>query len=242
MIIKPIKTRVFQEGDDLVAFITDYFKKLSEKSVVVITSKIVALAEKRTALAGSKKAKEALIRKESDWAIQTKYTWLTVKDGMVMAAAGIDESNADGKCILLPKDSYGSAEKIRTALRRIFKVRDLAVLITDSRIMPLRAGITAVATGYAGFSGIRDYRGSPDIFGRIMKISRTNIADSLATAAVIEMGEGSEQRPLALITGASNIEFRNNIDRHEVEIDITDDMYAPFFKSARFKKKYKKNN
>src|SRR3989338_2500323 len=106
MIILPIKTRVFQEGNDLFAFITGYFRKLREKSVVVVTSKIVALAEKRTAVAENIQTKEKLIRAESEFAMPTKYVWLTVKDGMVMASAGIDESNANGKFILLPKNSF----------------------------------------------------------------------------------------------------------------------------------------
>jgi len=75
MIIHPIKTRVFQEGDDLFAFITDYFKKLSEKSVIVVTSKIVALAEKRTAVVDNIKTKEKLIRAESKFAIPTQYAF-----------------------------------------------------------------------------------------------------------------------------------------------------------------------
>ena len=86
MIIRPIRTRIFQEGDDLFAFITDYIKKLPEKSVVVVTSKIVALSEKRTAIAEHIGDKEKLIRAESDLAMPTKYVWLTVKDGIVIAS------------------------------------------------------------------------------------------------------------------------------------------------------------
>src|SRR3989338_8785591 len=151
MIIRPIKTHVFQEGDDLFAFITDYFKKLTEKSVLVVTSKIVALAEKRTAVAGNAKMKEKLIRAESELAIPTKYVWLTVKDGMVMTSAGIDESNANGKLILLPKDSFKTANVLRNKLRQRYGVKHLGVLITDSRTIPLRAGVTGIAVGYAGF-------------------------------------------------------------------------------------------
>ena len=118
MIIQPIKTRVFQEGDDLFVFITNYFKKISEKSVIVVTSKIVALAEKRPAVVENIKSKEKLIRAESEFAIPTKYVWLTIKDGMVMASAGIDESNANGKLILLPKDSFKTARFLRDKLRQ----------------------------------------------------------------------------------------------------------------------------
>jgi len=228
MIIRPIRTRIFQEGDDLFAFITDYIKKLPEKSVVVVTSKIVALSEKRTAIAEHIGDKEKLIRAESDLAMPTKYVWLTVKDGMVMASAGIDESNANSKLILLPKDSFKAARDLRNALRQKYGVRNLGVLITDSRTMPLRAGVTGVAVGYAGFRGIKDYRGTPDIFGRKFKFSRTNIADGLAAAAVLVMGEGNEQQPLAIIEKA-RMEFCDRVKRAELYIDIQEDMYRPLF-------------
>lgn len=228
MIIQPIKTRIFQEGDDLFSFIAEHFKKIPEKSVVVITSKIVALAEKRTAVALNDKMKEKLIRKESEFAIPTKYVWLTVKDGMVMASAGIDESNADGKLILLPKDSFKTARDLRNILRRKYGMRHLGILITDSRTIPLRAGVTGVALGYAGFCGVKNYRGKSDIFGRKFKFSRTNVADSLATAAVLVMGEGNERQPLAIIEKAP-INFSDQVNRNELRIDLQEDMYRSLF-------------
>lgn len=228
MIIRPIKTRVFCEGEDLFTFITHYFKELKEKSVVIVTSKIVALAEKRTFIAKNEQSKQDLIIAESEIAIPTKYTWLTVKDKMVMAAAGIDESNANGKLILLPKDSYKTAQKLCITLKKKYRVKNLGVLITDSRTTPLRLGVTGVAIGYAGFCGIIDYRGKPDIFGRKLEYSRTNIADSLATSATLVMGEGNEQQPLAIIEKAP-IKFSDKINRDELTIDIQDDMYRPLF-------------
>ena len=230
MIIKPTRTRVFKEGDDLLTFITDYFERLPEKAVIVVTSKIVALAEKRTAIIKNAQTKEEMIRAESELAIPTKYVWLTIKDGMVMASAGIDESNANGKLILLPKDSFTTARRLRNELRRKYRVRDLGVLITDSRTIPLRAGVSGVALGYAGFRGVRDYRGTPDIFGRRFKFSRTDVADSLAAAAVFVMGEGDEQQPLAIIKDAP-IEFLDRINREELRIDIQEDMYRPIFQN-----------
>ena len=228
MVIKPIKTSIFQEGDDLLAFVTNYFKKLPEKSVIVVTSKIVALAERRTAVIENEETKEKLIRAESELAIPTKYVWLTIKDGTVMASAGIDESNANGKLILLPKDSFKTARFLRAKLQRRYGVKELGVLITDSRTIPLRAGVTGVALGYAGFRGIKDYRGKPDIFGRRFEFSRVDVADGLATAAVLVMGEGDERQPLAYIEKPP-VEFCDKIRRTELQIDIQDDMYQPLF-------------
>jgi len=228
MIIKPIKTRVFREGEDLLAFITHYIKRIPNRTVIVITSKIVSLSEKRTAAITSAKAKENLIRAESEFAMPTKYVWLTIKDGMVMASAGIDESNADGKLILLPKDCFKTASRLRDKLKKIYKVADLGILITDSRTIPLRAGVAGVSLGYAGFKGIKDYRGTPDIFGRKFHFSRTDVADSLSAAAVLEMGEGREKQPLAVISGAP-IEFCKKVRRDELKINVRDDMYRPLF-------------
>ena len=228
MKVRAIKTRIFKEGENLVSFICEHIRHLKESSVLVITSKIVALAEKRTAVIKNTRTKEKLIRKESDLAILTKHVWLTIKDGMVMASAGIDESNANGKLILLPKDSFKTARLLRKILKRKYGLKELAVLITDSRTIPLRAGVTGVALGYAGFRGVRDYRGTRDIFGRMFQFSRTDIADSLATAAVLVMGEGAEQKPLAIITEAP-VEFSDKTNRKELSINIKDDMYRPLF-------------
>lgn len=228
MIVKSIKTDVFKEGEKLLAFVTRYFKSIPERSIIVVTSKIVSLSEKRTAILKSARTKERLILKESQFALPTKYVWLTVKDGMLMASAGIDESNGNGKLILLPRDSFKTASFLRKKLREKYHLKNLGVLITDSRTAPLRAGVTGVSLGYAGFSGLKDYRGTADIFGRKFHFSRSNVADGLAAAAVLCMGEGSECQPLALISGAP-VRFCDKVNRGESRIDIKDDMYGPFF-------------
>ena len=235
MIVKPIKTEVFQECENLFSFIVKHIKSIPEKSILVITSKVVALSEGRTVVAKDERAKEKIIRKESDFAVPTKFVWLTLKDGMLMASAGIDESNANGKLILLPRDSYKTADEIRKKLKKYFGVKKIGIIITDSRTAPLRAGVTAVALGYAGFSGIKDYRGKPDIFGRKFHFSRVNVADSLATSAVFVMGEGNERYPLAIIEDIeeASVKFREKVSRKEVIIGIEDDMYKPFFTQWR---------
>lgn len=232
MQIKTIKTKIFKENKDLVSFISKYVKNLPENSVLVVTSKIVALSEGRIAVCENEKEKIALIKEESSFAIPTKYTWLTIKDGTVMASAGIDESNADGKVILLPRDSFKSAGVLRKKLMQKFRLKNFGVLITDSRLMPLRAGVVGVALGYAGFQGIRNYIGKKDIFGRKLKMSKTDIADSLATSAVLCMGEGKEQTPLAMIIDAP-IVFTNKVNKKELIIDPKKDIYAPLFLSLK---------
>lgn len=228
MNLQPIKTRVFVENENIVDFIVAHVPQLAECSVLAVTSKIVSLSEGRTVpFEGANK--DELIQSESEFAIKTQWAWLTIKDGSVLPSAGVDESNAQGVYILLPKNSFASAAYIRNALCTHYSIQHLGVLVTDSRTAPLRSGVTAVGLGWAGFNGIRDYVGQNDIFGRPFKYERVNVADSLATAAALVMGEGAEQQPLAIIADAP-VEFTNeDIDPASVRIDPNDDLYKPLF-------------
>lgn len=234
MIITAIKTRLFREREDLASFVAAHLKKVPERSVLVIASKIVALSEGRTVPRAAGRTYARLVSEESAAAMKTRHAWLTVKDGMVMANAGIDESNAGGRLVLLPEDCFASAERLRKELKKAYRVEKLGVVISDSSVSPLRAGVTAHAVGYAGMKGVRDYRGRKDLSGRKMKISRTNVADSIATAAALAMGEGAERRPLALVTDAP-VEFAEKIDRNETCIAPEDDLFHPFLKSLERK-------
>lgn len=234
MIVRAVKTNIFLEGESLAPFILKYIPKLKEGSVLVVTSKIVALSERRTATPKNKKEKEGIIRAESKWAVESyPGWWLTIKDGTFVINSGVDDSNADGKIVLLPKDSYRAAEKIRTALQKIYRIKKLGVLITDSRVSPLRKGVFGMALGYAGFRGLRDYRGSPDIFGRTLKVTQVSVADSLAAAAALVMGEGREQQPLSVIKDAP-VEFCGKVNQNELRIRPEKDIFRPLF--ARRKK------
>jgi F420-0:gamma-glutamyl ligase len=236
MNVVPIRTRIFKEGEDLIRFVKQHVRALPSGSVLAVTSKIVALSERRT---GRLADKVRLIKQESDWAMRTKYVWLTVRKGLVMASAGIDESNADGKLILLPRDSFKAAARLRRELQAHYRIKKLGVVITDSRIFPLRNGVVGVAVGYAGFKGIKDYTGTPDLFGRKFHFSKVDAADGLATAAVVAMGEGRECQPLAIIKDAP-VAFTDRVTRRELEINIADDLYRPLFSRVKkLRKKFK---
>jgi len=232
MKIKAIKTAIFPPRGNLLVFIAKYLPKISERSILVVTSKIVALSEGRFVPKTDEAAKEKIIRRESEFVIPTKYVYLTIKDGMVMANAGVDESNGNGQIILLPKDSYKAAIKIRNFFKKKYRLKNFGVIITDSRCLPLRVGIVGVALGYAGFKGLKNYQDKPDIFGRSFRYSRVDVADSLAAAAVLCMGEGREKQPLVLITGAP-VEYRARIDKEELKIDIKEDIYGSLFRKIK---------
>ena len=233
MNIHSIHTGLFKEGESLPHFLRKNIKTLHEKSVVVITSKIVALAEKRTIpVSKMKNKKEKIIRNESSVAYKTKYVWLTLKDDLLMANAGIDESNGNGRYILLPKNSMRAAQTLQKQIKKMYGIRQVGVLITDSHTAPLRAGVTGIALGYAGFKGIYDYRGKRDLFGRPFSFSKVNVADSLAAAAVLTMGEGNERKPLAVIKNVP-VTFTDKTPKRELIIPFADDMYLPYLKNLR---------
>jgi len=125
-----------------------------------------------------------------------------------MPSAGIDESNSNGFYILHPKDLQETANKIRIYLCKRFKLKNVGVLITDSKTTPLRWGTTGVALAHSGFLALNDYIDTPDIFGRKLKVTKVNISDGLAAAAVLVIGEGREQTPLAIISETASVKFQ----------------------------------
>ncbi len=231
MIITPIHTGIFKEKQDLVSFIKRYIPALKNGAVLVVSSKLVCLWKGTSVDYRSKRQKENLIRRESDAALKTKLAWLTLKAGMLMTNAGIDESNAQGKLLLLPPDLYACAAELRAALCRAYGRKKLGLIITDSMILPLRAGVIGAAVAYAGFSGVRDERGKKDIFGKPLETTLVNLADALAAAASVTMGECKERRPLCVIEGAP-IKFVAKTDPEEIQYPPEQDLYAPLLKAV----------
>ena len=170
---------------------------------------------------------------------------LTIKNNTLIATAGIDESNADGHYVLWPKDPQETANSIRGFLKTVRKVREVGVIITDSKTTPLRWGVTAIAIAYCGIEPLKDYIGKKDLFGRRFVFEKLNIIDSLATAAALEMGEGREQTPIAIIEDLKNVTFVDrNPSKEELDslkIALEDDLYAPLLKSVKWKKGSRKS-
>jgi len=124
------------------------------------------------------------------------------KHGFICANAGVDRSNVpgDGNVALLPKRPDRSAQEIRRRIRELTG-KEVAVIISDTHGRPLREGEINVAIGVAGISPIRDLRGERDLFGYILRVKRTAIADELASAAELVIGQADEGIPVAIIRG-----------------------------------------
>lgn len=236
MQVNAIQTRVFKARENLPDFILEHVPHVAENTVLAVASKLFALWKGEIFPYENHTQKEALIRRESEFALRTNLAWLTVKDGMVMTNAGIDESNADGQLLLLPKNCYRLAAQLRAELQSRWHVKNLGIVVTDSMILPLRAGVIAGAVAYAGFKGVRDQRGTPDLFGKKLKVTLINVADTLASAAALEMGEAAERRPLAVLT-QTPVEFVDSAIENEIKYPMKDDLYAPLFQAVGYNRK-----
>jgi F420-0:gamma-glutamyl ligase len=192
------------------ALLDECLDAMPEKSVLVVTSKIVSLCEGRTmAIQGTDLP--ALVRSESEWFMpnaeaQHGYTF-TIAHNMLTPNSGIDESNADGVYVLWPADPQASANQIRKYLVERFGLREVAVIISDGDFLPLRWGAVGMALAYSGIEPVRSYSDKVDLFGRPLKLTRTNVVDSLATTASFLMGEGAEQTPLTILEDLPNVQF-----------------------------------
>lgn len=246
MIVKGIKTRKFlPPKDDLWDLLSKSIKSLEEKCVVVVTSKIVSIGEGRC-IPQKLIDKDKIIIYEADKYLERNLvpkSWVmhTIKNNILIPSSGVDESNGNGFYILWPKDPQKSAKIIWQFLKTSFKISDLGVIIVDSHCIPMRRGLVGISISHFGFEPLRDYRGEKDIFGRKLQISLTDIPDCLASAAVLEMGEGREQTPIAIISDVPFIEFTEKIKRSKKKyssfvIPPKEDLFYPFLSSVKWKK------
>jgi len=124
------------------------------------------------------------------------------RHGFICANAGVDRSNVPGErnVALLPRNPDHSARKIRKKIKKLTG-KEVAVIISDTHGRPLREGEINVAIGVAGINPIRDRRGETDLFGYVLRIKRTAIADELSSAAELVIGQADEGVPVAIIRG-----------------------------------------
>ncbi len=231
MQVKGIPTEIFEVGQSLAPFVIKSMGRrgLKDGEVLAVTSKIVSLSEKNLVKKSDVLVKADLIRREADIYIgHGAYDChLTIKHGLLIPSAGIDESNSPNEdYILYPVDPFESARNLWKKLKSHYKIRKLGVVITDSHTTPLRRGVTGISLAHFGFSGVESLVGKKDIFGRKLKFTYINHADALAGMAVYCMGESAEKRPLALIQGA-NLKFNSKETRHQCAIPPHEDLYLP---------------
>jgi len=244
MIINAIKTRAFMPPrDDLFSLINRDLTPIKDGEILVITSKIVSIWQGRCVKMSDVEDKDALIQKEAELYLprnkmQKNAVMLTVRNNFLIPTSGIDESNANDYYILWPEEPFKTAKKIYDFIKKKYKLKKFGLIISDSHTVPLRWGTMGFALSYWGFYPLRDYRGKKDIFGKELKLSQLNIADSLATTAVLAMGEGNEQTPMAVVKKFDSIEFGNFdfLKQNPIEIDRKEDIYWPLLNAMKWEK------
>ncbi len=196
-------------GDDLTAVITVGAPWLRDGDVVVVTSKIVSKSEGRLVdtppdPVGREAARQAAVEAETARvvAVRGRTRIVETRHGLVLAAAGVDESNVQGdELALLPLDPDASARRIRDGLVITLGV-DVAVVISDTMGRPWRTGQVDVAVGVAGLTALRDHRGSVDAYGNELVVTEIAIADEVAAAGELVMGK-LDRVPVAVVRGLS---------------------------------------
>lgn len=226
-----VKTGIVKTGDNLADAVLDSLKtqklQLGDNDVLTLTSKVVSYSQGRLArlsdIKPSEKAKELaerfslkpvfaeLILREADKIYGgVERAVLALKDGALTPNAGIDNKNApEGYVVLWPRDlkkwvkSFREEIKLRTG-------KCVGVLIVDSGLVPLRIGTSGLALAVAGFKPIRDHRNASDLYGKRIVMTRHAVADDLASAAHLLMGEAAEKTPVVLIKDAP-VEFDDGV-------------------------------
>jgi coenzyme F420-0:L-glutamate ligase len=218
-----IHTRMVEAGDNVTEIILQGLGEegigIKNGDVITVTSKVISMSEGRTVelknISPSKRAYSLsneydvlpelteLIIREADRIIGgMDGVILTLKDNILIANAGIDRKNAGpNRVVLHPKDSPNAASEIRKSILEKTGQK-VGIIIADTRTQPLRIGTIGVALATSGFEPVVDERGKPDLFYRPLRVTKRAMADQLATAAEILMGETNERVPAVLIRNA----------------------------------------
>jgi F420-0:gamma-glutamyl ligase len=238
-----VKTRKFlTPKDDFYELLDAHLPRLKNGDVLLITSKILAIHQGRTVLIDKNDPgqRDRLAKREADRYIardQVPHNFmLTITNSTLIASAGIDKSNGNGYFVLWPKNTNALLKEIVTYLKKKYKLTKLAAIATDSHLMPLRAGVIGISMGFYGMEPIQDLRGTPDIFGKNLKVTRVNIVDALAAMGVLLMGEGKNRTPMLIIRGADMVKFTTKNTYRKLIITPEQDIYRPLLKAFKKKK------
>ncbi len=240
MKITPIQTGIVEAfTTDTTGILASALPCIPENSVLAITSKIVSLCE-GSVVARSENRIDEVIEREADFFLPKSSAqcgvYLTMKNNILIPNAGIDESNSNGCYTLWPKDPQASAERCWRFIKQHYNVKNVGVIITDSAPAPLKWGVTGICISHCGFSSINNQIGRHDLFGRSLKMTKVNVADALAAAAVLCMGEAAEQTPIALLEDLPFVHFEQEPPTEQElkssHIDLCDDLFGQLLASV----------
>lgn len=251
--VLPIRTSLVQVGDDIIEVILEAVDsaglRIEDGDILLAADKIVATSEGRVVHFDSVKPKgkarklarkysleppfvELVLREAEEVYGGVPRALLTLKNNVLIANAGVDHKNAPENSACL-----WSVNPDETA-RGIWKVlcektgKKIGFILVDSHVSPMRIGTTGFALGIAGIKPVKDCRGLLDLYNRPLVITRINLADDLAAAAHLVMGETSERTPLVIIRGAP-VQVTDDYDPSEVVMAKDQCMYMNVFLSKQ---------
>ena len=236
-----VKFERFELAEEVQRTLARNSQKLRNRDILVVSSKFAAVSEGRVrklsdVLPSSKAVRLSrlfeidprlaqLILEESSEILGgiPGFALALTKSGACLAPnAGIDRSNApEGWVVLYPKKPEFTASSLRSKIiENSTDIRDLGVILSDSRVTPTRLGTVGVALAVSGIRATIDERGNRDLFGNTLKVTLRAIADDLATAAQLVMGEAREATPIVLVRGFQDA-FGDPKNRFEESMNIS---------------------
>jgi coenzyme F420-0:L-glutamate ligase/coenzyme F420-1:gamma-L-glutamate ligase len=239
---------LLKEGDDLAAMIVARARSIGfsirNRDVVVVGQKAVSKVEGRIVnidyvkpsaravklaeKTGKRPEFIEIVLKESARVLRADGDAfiVTTRDGQKCLNGGVDKSNVRGGSMyaLLPEDPDASA---RLLMRRIRKLtgKHIGVIITDTRSRPFRRGQVEECIGIAGMNPLVDYRGQRDLFGYTLRFKNVDLADELASAAELVMGQGREATPVAIIRGLKRVRFQDRTSSRKLSVLLKEDLF-----------------
>lgn len=245
MQLYPLKSKLVLPGDSLAARLTEALSasrlRVKDGDIIAVTSKVVSLSE-RNVVSLSKVRPTALARRFGrEFGMVPEFVQvvlneadvvyggvpgvlLALKNGNAIANSGVDRKNApDDTVIPWPVDPKRSADAIRRTLSRKLRKR-IGVVVVDSRVTPLRLGTIGLAIASSGFRPVQDPRGSKDLYGRKVRITLQALADGIAGAAQLLMGETRESIPFILVRGAP-VQLGGKGGPHSMTLPVKDCLY-----------------
>ena len=241
MRLYPVRMRIVKFDDDMADLVLESLRKqhleVENNDVLALASKIVAYSQGRVVKLSDIKPSEKARKLAKEYSLEPEFAELilreagkvyggvkkavlTLKDCVVTPNAGIDNKNAPvGWAVLWPENLAEWLGSFRAEINRATGKR-VAVIVVDSGLIPLRIGTVGLALAVAGFNPIREWRGRKDLFGKTILITRHAVADDLASAAHLLMGEAAEKIPVVLIKDAP-VDFDD-------EVHASEEMMMPF--------------
>jgi coenzyme F420-0:L-glutamate ligase/coenzyme F420-1:gamma-L-glutamate ligase len=218
------------EDQDVIAVAQKIFSK-AEGRVFQLRDVIPSERARKTArIVGRSPKLVELVLQETRKILKASREALLVKDkrGLVCINAGIDKSNVKGgdSFALLPVNPDESARACRSKIKQLTG-RNVAVIVCDTYSRPFRRGQVNFAIGLAGIYPFKDYRGKRDLFGRIIRVKRTAVADEVAAAAELLMGQAKEATPVVIFKGLNGlVDFCEECSIQELFISQNEDLFA----------------